>query len=171
MLPKINCPVSSRQLKLLTSKVDPKSPIQNWLSIASSLPSSFLLSGLAYKEDDSSDQTGSRGKNSGVSQRHGVKRGNEVLANPSSASSGQKSDTNSTAIQPAHKVKGSLAKRPHVLQSSSVESPNDVQDSDDHFVAVEAKLESEDTEHTNEDRLEGNGPDWIPRVRHFLIVA
>ena len=38
---------------------------------------------------------------------------------------------------------------------------------DDHFVAVEAKVESEDNEHTNpEDRLgdDNNGPDWTSRV-------
>lgn len=43
---------------------------------------------------------------------------------------------------------------------------------DDHFVAVEAKVESEDNEHTNpEDRLgdDNNGPDWTSRVINYIF--
>lgn len=43
---------------------------------------------------------------------------------------------------------------------------------DDHFVAVEAKVESEDNEHTNpEDRLgdDNNGPDWASRVINSIL--
>lgn len=130
--------------------------------------------GLAYKED--TEQSTSSKFKSSQNTRSSVKRTNESLSNTSSshattASNTQKLESNHNQSHQNHSARPRPPpnKKLHTMATESVDQRN--LDSDDHFIAVDHKLETENDPDQLEDQFENNGAGWASQVLEDRLLT
>ena len=123
--------------------------------------------GLAYKEDvdQPTPPSKSRSSNSHSNVKQSQKKTNESpLKDPAIPVIQMPEGSPIPNLTPSETVKTKNA-----VQSQSIsEIPlNDTAESEENFVPIDPKVESEMDTDTNEDRSDGKYPNWTTRVRHI----
>ena len=127
----------------------------------------YFFKGLAYKEDvdQPTPPSKSRSSNSHSNVKHFHKKANEMaLKDPSIPVVQMPEGSPIPNLIPSETVKSKAAVK---SQSNSEVPLNDTVESDENFVPVDPKVESEMDTDTNEDRSEGKFPNWTTRVRNI----
>ncbi len=121
----------------------------------------FFPLGLAYKEGESSKSKSGQNTRSAAVKRPNESQGTTSPSTSQNHTQKPDNDTSQPHQNQTAKPRPPPAKKAHISPASpSINRPNT--DADDHFVAVDAKLESEIDD--MEDQLETNGPEWTSRV-------
>ncbi|XP_046638155.1 protein tramtrack, beta isoform-like isoform X2 [Daphnia pulicaria] len=124
------------------------------------------IKGLAYKEGDQSKFKSGQNARTNAAKRT-LSESTSTPSVVSTPSNSQRPENDNISHTPSQNQSSSRPKPPppkkaHVVPSESPTHPANT-DSDDHFVVVDTKMESElDSDHM-EDQLDNNGPEWASR--------